>query len=443
MHRRLELARRSPVSRVLTAMQLRERRVGIERRALAGCLGDVLLQLVVERLVLAVGAHRDRRRHHLRAAAPADRVGSGSARARHGAAVAAVRQHEDAHALGEAAQLEVQLVVDQLAVEQAPGLVLLVLLLAGDVGHLAAVARVGEEEQVARLQRSSRAARIAASVVGARGLPASAARSASCPALWRSPPCRSRRTRTRSARRSSRRSAAGLTAFRPMWSDSDLGSGRPCLGGAAALLRAFRLPRGPGRRSFCFCALRHPHSPRPMTLMSRCGDCTVSRASGPTAVSQFVSRGLSRSPRRGTLAYSGCHYADCAQLSGLVRSAGGGQPGAAARRHAGGRRRFSTAVPDRGIRGRGRVRRPAEAGDARPAGQRPGALDFSYDVGPDEAAIVSIRHPSGALTFHLPVQSTSRGGRHPNQVRFVVTVRSTDVETGTPRRRDQRDQSRS
>ena len=60
----------------------------------------------------------------------------------------------------------------------------------------------------------------------------------------------------------------------------------------------------------------------------------------------------------------------------------------------------------------------------------PGALDFSYDLGDGEAAILSIRHPSGALTFHVPVQSASRGLRQPNQVRFVVTVRSTDVATG-------------
>lgn len=60
-----------------------------------------------------------------------------------------------------------------------------------------------------------------------------------------------------------------------------------------------------------------------------------------------------------------------------------------------------------------------------------GALDFSYDLEAGEAAILSIRHPSGALTFHLPVESTSRGARQPNQVRFVVTVRSTDVATGT------------
>jgi len=60
----------------------------------------------------------------------------------------------------------------------------------------------------------------------------------------------------------------------------------------------------------------------------------------------------------------------------------------------------------------------------------PGALDFSYDLADGEAAILSIRHPSGALTFHVPVQSASRGLRQPNQVRFVVTVRSTDVATG-------------
>lgn len=61
----------------------------------------------------------------------------------------------------------------------------------------------------------------------------------------------------------------------------------------------------------------------------------------------------------------------------------------------------------------------------------PGALDFSYDLQAGEAAILALRHPSGALTFHLPAQSTSRGARQPNQVRFVVTVRSTDVATGT------------
>ncbi len=50
-------------------------------------------------------------------------------------------------------------------------------------------------------------------------------------------------------------------------------------------------------------------------------------------------------------------------------------------------------------------------------------LDFSYDLEPREAAVLAIRHPSGALTFHPPVQSTSRDSRGPIQVRFQVTIR--------------------
>jgi hypothetical protein len=61
----------------------------------------------------------------------------------------------------------------------------------------------------------------------------------------------------------------------------------------------------------------------------------------------------------------------------------------------------------------------------------PGALDFSYDLADGEAAVLAIRHPSGALTFHTPVQSASRGPMQPNQVRFVVTVRSADSGTKT------------
>jgi hypothetical protein len=74
----------------------------------------------------------------------------------------------------------------------------------------------------------------------------------------------------------------------------------------------------------------------------------------------------------------------------------------------------------------------ATRGQADPAGPV-GPLDFSCDLAPNEAAILAIRHPSGTLTFHLPVpaQSTSRGLRQPNQARFVVNVRSADVDTGT------------
>src|SRR6266851_3632395 len=52
-----------------------------------------------------------------------------------------------------------------------------------------------------------------------------------------------------------------------------------------------------------------------------------------------------------------------------------------------------------------------------------GTIDLSCDVEPGEAAILAIRHPSGALTFHLPVQSTSRGLRGPSQARFQIAIR--------------------
>ncbi len=58
------------------------------------------------------------------------------------------------------------------------------------------------------------------------------------------------------------------------------------------------------------------------------------------------------------------------------------------------------------------------------------ALDFSYPLAEDEAAILAIRYPSGALTFHLPAESTRRGTGKSGQARFMVTVRSVDVETG-------------
>jgi hypothetical protein len=83
--------------------------------------------------------------------------------------VAAVGQHYHAHAGGEAAELEVQLVVEQLAVPQAPGLVLAVGLVAVGVGHLAAVAREREQEAVAGLQRLGRGAQ-ALQQRGARAL---------------------------------------------------------------------------------------------------------------------------------------------------------------------------------------------------------------------------------------------------------------------------------
>ena len=54
-----------------------------------------------------------------------------------------------------------------------------------------------------------------------------------------------------------------------------------------------------------------------------------------------------------------------------------------------------------------------------------GPLDLSTDLLPDQAAILAIRHPSGALTFHLPVESNTRGTNRASQVRFQVALRTT------------------
>ena len=61
-----------------------------------------------------------------------------------------------------------ELVVDQLAIVEAPGLVLLVGFVVAHVGHLAPMAGVAHEEQVACLQRLGRAAQ-ASQYAGTRG----------------------------------------------------------------------------------------------------------------------------------------------------------------------------------------------------------------------------------------------------------------------------------
>src|SRR5688572_5795831 len=67
---------------------------------------------------------------------------------------------------------------------------------------------------------------------------------------------------------------------------------------------------------------------------------------------------------------------------------------------------------------------PASA--TRGSGSREGTastLDLSYDAEPGHTAIVAVRQTSGALTFHEPVQSTTREVRGGSQLRFQVTVR--------------------
>src|SRR5262249_16472211 len=64
-------------------------------------------------------------------------------------------------------------------------------------------------------------------------------------------------------------------------------------------------------------------------------------------------------------------------------------------------------------------------------GGAPAPLDVSYDLRRGEAAILGVRHPSGALTFHLPVQSTGRSRGGPSGVRFVVQVPAVTRPNGT------------
>jgi hypothetical protein len=100
---------------------------------------------VVEGPVQAVGALRGLRGH--RAVAHLRGAGAGARRPRAAvpgqahrrAAVAAVREDQHAHARGELPEQRVQLVVDQLAVEEAPGLVLGVGLVAVQVRERPAV----------------------------------------------------------------------------------------------------------------------------------------------------------------------------------------------------------------------------------------------------------------------------------------------------------------
>jgi hypothetical protein len=49
---------------------------------------------------------------------------------------------------------------------------------------------------------------------------------------------------------------------------------------------------------------------------------------------------------------------------------------------------------------------------------------LSYDVGPGQTAVLAIRHPSGALTFHPPIETATRGARGPSVVRFRAAVRT-------------------
>jgi CHAT domain-containing protein len=59
----------------------------------------------------------------------------------------------------------------------------------------------------------------------------------------------------------------------------------------------------------------------------------------------------------------------------------------------------------------------------------PGPLDMSCDLAPGETAVLVLRYPSGALTFHAPQESTRRSRGGGGQARFVVPVRSARSST--------------
>jgi hypothetical protein len=97
------------------------------------------------------------------------RVVEGGTRDR--AAVTAVREHDDPDAGGERAPHRVELVVDELPVVEHPRLVVAVpVVVAVEVGHLSAVAGVGEEEDVAGAERLRRGADLPHDVLRPRGL---------------------------------------------------------------------------------------------------------------------------------------------------------------------------------------------------------------------------------------------------------------------------------
>ena len=65
---------------------------------------------------------------------------------------------------------------------------------------------------------------------------------------------------------------------------------------------------------------------------------------------------------------------------------------------------------------------------------QPGPLDLTCDLKPGEAAVLAVRHPSGALTFHAPHESVRRTRGGPTEVRFIVAPPSAaDEEISTSR----------
>src|SRR3954468_935532 len=78
------------------------------------------------------------------------------------------------------------------------------------------------------------------------------------------------------------------------------------------------------------------------------------------------------------------------------------------------------------------VARPKPATRGAGPAAAPGALDITCELGPDETAVLAVRHPSGALTFHAPRVATSRTRGGPTEVQFIAEVRLARTESGRP-----------
>ena len=71
---------------------------------------------------------------------------------------------------------------------------------------------------------------------------------------------------------------------------------------------------------------------------------------------------------------------------------------------------------------------------ARGAPSTPGPLDLSVDLAPGEDAVLAVRHPSGALTFHAPRETARAMRGRGGEARFIVPVRPTPPPEGAATR---------
>ena len=71
-----------------------------------------------------------------------------------------------------------------------------------------------------------------------------------------------------------------------------------------------------------------------------------------------------------------------------------------------------------------------QPGPTRDGSPPPGTIDLSCKLAPGEAAVLVVRRPSGALTFHVPAETvrTTRGGA--GEVRFTISAPPTSTTRG-------------